>query len=44
MMTYRKIGGLHWITIGRLGFCWYVRRATPKPRHAWLGQGLRWLD
>jgi hypothetical protein len=25
-MTYRKIGGLHYITLGRLGFCWYWQR------------------
>lgn len=25
-MSYRKVGGLHFITIGRLGFCWYWRR------------------
>jgi hypothetical protein len=26
MLTYRKIGGLHWIFIGRLRIAWCVRR------------------
>lgn len=29
-MSYRKIGGLHFITIGRLGMSWYWRRRKVK--------------
>lgn len=43
-MTYRKIGGLHWITLGRFGLCWYVRRPKTKPRHEPAANGLRWVD
>lgn len=25
-MSYRKIGGLHFINIGLFGFCWYWRK------------------
>lgn len=28
-MSYRKVGGLHFIRIGRLGFSWFWHR--PKP-------------
>lgn len=24
-MSYKKVGGLHFITIGRFGFTWYWR-------------------
>jgi len=30
-MSYRKIGGLHFIRIGRFGFTWYWSK--PKPKH-----------
>lgn len=26
MMTYRKIGGMHWLFIGRLRFAWCIKR------------------
>ena len=36
-MTYRKIGGLHFITIGRFGFTWYWSRKRRPMRvvHGW---------
>lgn len=29
-MSYRKIGGLHFLTLGRLGLSWYWRRKKVK--------------
>lgn len=26
MMTYRKIGGMHWLFIGRVRFTWCIKR------------------
>lgn len=33
-MLYRKIGGLHWITLGRLRFAFCIARGpySPRPR------------
>lgn len=31
-MSYRKVGGLHFIRIGRFGFTWYVARKAPPIR------------
>ncbi len=28
IVTYRKVGGLHFVTIGRVGFNFYMRRAA----------------
>jgi hypothetical protein len=25
MLSYRKIGGIHYLTVGRFGFCFYRR-------------------
>lgn len=30
-MTYRKIGGLHFLRLGPIGLCWYWARRKPKP-------------
>lgn len=29
LMNYRRHGGLHFITIGRFGMSWYVKRWKP---------------
>jgi hypothetical protein len=29
LFTYRKRGGLHFLTIGRFGCSWYVRKRRP---------------
>jgi len=29
-MSYRKVGGLHFIKVGRFGCSFYVSKATPK--------------
>lgn len=28
-MTYKKVGGIHFVTIGRLGVNFYVKKAKP---------------
>ena len=32
-MTYRKIGGLHWLSLGRLRIAWCIKRPTPRLPH-----------
>lgn len=38
MITYRKIGGLHFLRLGRVGLCWYWarRKATSPARYVRL--------
>lgn len=38
MLSYRKVGGLHWISLGRLRIAWCIKRQSkPKPYlgHEW---------
>ena len=41
MISYRKIGGLHWFTLGRLRIAWCIRRPAsgasrlPNVNKAW---------
>jgi hypothetical protein len=32
MITYKKIGGLHFLRIGRVGFSWFVSKKKVAPR------------
>lgn len=49
-MTYRKVGGLHFLTIGPIGLVWYLNREPRKRmqnrmaamRFWWLTTGDRW--
>lgn len=43
-MTYRKIGGIHWFTIGRLKFAFCVKRKPAKPRHIQAQGQLQFTD
>ena len=29
MFSYRKVGGLHWISLGRLRIAWCIKRQSP---------------
>lgn len=29
MFSYRKVGGLHWISLGRLRIAWCIKRREP---------------
>lgn len=33
-MTYKKVGGIHFMTLGRLGVNFYVKKAKPTKRDA----------
>ena len=39
-MTYKKRGGLRFITLGRFGMCFYISR-SPKKKRAELREALR---
>lgn len=32
-MSYRKIGGLHWISLGRIRIAFCLKRSRPVYRH-----------
>jgi len=32
MITYKKVGGLHFLRIGRVGFSWFVSKKKVAPR------------
>jgi len=34
-MRYRKVGGLHFVTVGRLGFSFYVKRKPHESTYAY---------
>lgn len=45
-MSYRKIGGLHWLRLGRLRLCWCVARGeaqgtTQERTKQWLNIGFK---
>ena len=31
MIAYKKVGGLHFVRLGRLGFSFYIAKKTPSP-------------
>lgn len=31
-MTYKKVGGLHFVKVGRFGCSFYASKPAPKPR------------
>ena len=35
MIHYRKIGGLHWLSIGRLRLCWCITKPRTFYRHGY---------
>jgi len=34
-MSYRKIGGLHFVRMWRIGFCWYWTKRKPVMWNEW---------
>jgi hypothetical protein len=39
LLTYRKVGGIHFVTIGCVGFNFYMRRAkSTRTQAAWVVQ------